>query len=49
MTSMKIKASKGCTLVVKATDCEVDMNLGRVIIRCRNLSVNERKDRRTVE
>lgn len=40
---LKVKAERGCTLVVKATDCDVDMNLARVIITCKGFSVKERK------
>lgn len=39
--SASIKSSRGFDLVVRATDCEVDMNLGRVIIHCKRCSVRE--------
>jgi len=40
--SLTVKAVRGCTLVVRATDCDVDMNLDRVIITCKRFSVKER-------
>ena len=41
--SLTVKAERGCTLVVKATDCDVYTNLDRVIITCKGFSVKERK------
>ena len=48
--SVKVIADKGFDLIVKATDCDVDMDLGKVIIRCKTFTIKERKsktDRRT--
>ena len=41
--SVSMRADKGFELVFKATDCEVDMNIGRIIVRCKRFSVKERK------
>lgn len=41
--SVSMRADKGLELVFKATDCEVDMDLGRIIVRCKRFSVKERK------
>ena len=41
--ALTVKADRCFELLVKATDCEVDMTLGRVIIRCRRISVKETK------
>lgn len=41
--SAKVKADKDYVLVVKATDCDVDMNMGRVIIKGKRISITERK------
>ena len=41
--SVNMRAGKGFELVFKATDCDVDMNLGRIVVRCKHFSVKERK------
>lgn len=41
--SVSMRADKGYELVFKAGECEVDMNIGRIIVRCKRFSVKERK------
>lgn len=40
---VSVRADRGFELVVRATDCEVDMDLGRVIIRCKTFGIKEKK------
>lgn len=41
--ALRVKAERGCTLVVKATDCDIVTDLSRIIITCKGFSVKERK------
>ena len=47
--SVSLRADKGFELVFKATDCYVDMDLGRVIVRCKRFSVREKKAKKQKE
>ena len=41
---MKVRASAKKVLVFRATNCEVDMSLGRIIVTCDSFSVHEKKE-----
>jgi len=41
--SISVSSGSGFELVCRATDCDVDMNLGRVTIRAKRIKVREVK------
>jgi hypothetical protein len=43
---IRVNTTAKKVLVFRATDCEVDMNLGRVIVTCKRFSVHERNLRK---
>ena len=43
--SIKLKSEKNYVIELRATDADVDINLGRVVIRCQKASVRETKKR----